>query len=126
MSTPNLVATQGGRALTGVAKRLRSSGLERLFQVRSEVVQILDPDREPEQSIEEPHAKAVFTRYGRRRHGGRMAHQALGAAEALGPREQPEAVEHAPPRPERAVPGDERHHAAAHTRLAVPARALRL
>src|SRR5687767_4467469 len=83
-----------GKIRPGWTKPKGSSPLQRLVEVGGEVLDRLDPDREPQQSVEEPHRAPRFGRHRGMRHRGRVADQALDAAQALGPGEQTEAVEH--------------------------------
>src|ERR1044071_1920970 len=94
-----------------------SESPKRLLQISPQVPHILDAHGKSQQPVREPHRQPLLPRYGSVRHRRRMAHQALDPAQALGAREQLEAIEHRPARIERAVARDERDHATEPARL---------
>src|SRR5205085_11057802 len=71
-----------------------SNTLERRVQVGLKILDVLDTHRQPEKTIGEAHGEPRFARHGRVRHRGWMTHETLHAAEALGAREQLEAIEY--------------------------------
>src|SRR6185503_441645 len=108
------------------ARSSRSRTPKRLLQVGPEIGDVLDPDREPQQPVREAHRQPPLARHRGVRHRRRMADETLDAAQALGAREQLEAIEHRAPGVERAVAGDDRDHAAEAARLALRERVLRM
>src|SRR5215813_11920127 len=89
---------------------LPSSNFQRMRQVRSEVIEVLDADRKAQQPVGKSHTHADLTRYRGVGHRGRMTDQALDPTQALGAREESEAIEHAAPLVERAVTWNEGNH----------------
>ena len=67
-----------------MVNRLASNGLECLSQVRLKIFDVLDADRQPQQTVHESDPQPVLAGNGRVRHRGRMANEALHASEALG------------------------------------------
>src|SRR6516225_67384 len=69
---------------------------QRSREVRAQILERFDPDRQADQSVGESGALARRGVHGRVRHGGRMRHQALHAAERLRQREVLEAADEFP------------------------------
>src|SRR5438105_12886340 len=61
---------------------------EGIFELREQVVDALDPDRQADQPVVDAELRAVLRRDGGVRHDRRQLDQALDAAEALGQREE--------------------------------------
>src|SRR5437879_5596560 len=69
---------------------------ERLIEIRDQVLHVLDPDGEPYETVAQPHLVAQRLRDARVRHRGGVPDQALHAAQRLGQREDPGALDEAP------------------------------
>src|SRR3954464_8728460 len=72
--------------------------IESMLQLGDQVLDVLDADRKPHQSIADAKARAHVLGQRGMRHDRRVLDQALDAAEALGEREELAALEEAPRR----------------------------
>src|SRR5437762_14275935 len=68
----------------GTSVHARSCSMERVGQVRAQIVQVLDPDRQAQQTVGEPHREPRIAPHRGMGHRSRMTHQALPATQALG------------------------------------------
>ena len=98
---PKVTVRMAGRGLCGPAAGAGSGPVERLAQVRDEVVGVLDADRQPDERRVDRERRSGDREVG---HRGRHLDQRLDAAQRLGEREQPRRLADrdgplAPPRP---------------------------
>src|SRR5712691_9818508 len=73
-----------------------SRSRERLIEIGNQVFHVLDPHGEPHQTVAQPHLVAQRLWDARVRHRGGVPDQALHAAQRLGEREDPGALDEAP------------------------------
>src|SRR5437763_7684579 len=94
-------------------------------QIATQVIDVLDADREPDQRVVDAERRAQRRRNGAVRHQCGMLDQALDAAEALGERKEAAMLEEAPGAGEIGLQSD-RHHAAESAHLTLGERMLRM